>query len=159
MLLHLTRHYVCKTPTLPQSRAVASLLRMASSQVYRARERSYERFNHFLAIRRRAQKSLLRPSGPASSGLAGVDTLLCQPTIRNSTSSQSPDRLLLIFTVFTSVFPVETPRYAMLVMLDEAKADNTGSTREAGWNAAVVTGQTIDRVAPILGVVPVLASQ
>ena len=115
--------------------------------------------HHFLAIRRRAQKSLLRPSGPASSGLAGVDTLLCQPTIRNSTSSQSPDRLLLIFTVFTSVFPVETPRYAMLVMLDEAKADNTGSTREAGWNAAVVTGQTIDRVAPILGVVPVLASQ
>lgn len=58
-------------------------------------------------------------------------------------------------TVFISAFPMEAPRYAMLVMLDEAQADGANSTREAGWNAAVVTGLVIDRVAPMLGIVPV----
>ena len=57
-------------------------------------------------------------------------------------------------TVFTSAFPMEDPRYAMLVMLDEAKAENASSTREAGWNVAVVSGQIIRRIAPMLGVLP-----
>lgn len=60
-------------------------------------------------------------------------------------------------TVFTSAFPMENPRYAMLVMLDEAQAENTRSTREAGWNVAVVSGQIIQRVAPMLGVLPTTA--
>ena len=37
-------------------------------------------------------------------------------------------------TVFTSAFPLDAPRYAMLIMLDEAKAENAQSNREAGWN-------------------------
>jgi cell division protein FtsI (penicillin-binding protein 3) len=57
-------------------------------------------------------------------------------------------------TVFTSAFPMEDPRYAMLVMLDEAQAENARSTREAGWNVAVVSGQIIQRIAPMLGVLP-----
>lgn len=57
-------------------------------------------------------------------------------------------------TVFTSAFPMEDPRYAMLVMLDEAQAENTRSTREAGWNVAVVSGQIIQRIAPMLGILP-----
>lgn len=57
-------------------------------------------------------------------------------------------------TVFTSAFPMEDPRYAMLVMLDEAQAENASSTREAGWNVAVVSGQIIQRIAPMLGVLP-----
>lgn len=57
-------------------------------------------------------------------------------------------------TVFTSAFPMENPRYAMLVMLDEAQAENANSTREAGWNVAVVSGQIIQRIAPMLGVLP-----
>jgi cell division protein FtsI (penicillin-binding protein 3) len=57
-------------------------------------------------------------------------------------------------TVFTSAFPMEDPRYAMLVMLDEAQAENASSTREAGWNVAVVSGQIIRRIAPMLGVLP-----
>lgn len=61
-------------------------------------------------------------------------------------------------TVFTSAFPMENPRYAMLVMLDEAQAENTRSTREAGWNVAVVSGQIIQRVAPMLGVLPTTAA-
>lgn len=57
-------------------------------------------------------------------------------------------------TVFTSAFPMEEPRYAMLVMLDEAQAENSRSTREAGWNVAVVSGQIIQRIAPMLGILP-----
>lgn len=61
-------------------------------------------------------------------------------------------------TVFTSAFPMETPRYAMLVMLDEAQAENDRATREAGWNVAVVSGQIIRRIAPMLGIPPSAAA-
>ncbi|OEO28449.1 cell division protein [Devosia insulae DS-56] len=61
-------------------------------------------------------------------------------------------------TVFTSAFPMENPRYAMLVMLDEAQAENARSTREAGWNVAVVSGQIIQRIAPMLGILPTTAA-
>ncbi len=57
-------------------------------------------------------------------------------------------------TVFTSAFPLESPRYAMLVMLDEPQAENARSTREAGWNVAGVSGRIISRVAPMLGIAP-----
>lgn len=57
-------------------------------------------------------------------------------------------------TVFTSAFPLEAPRYAMLIMLDEPQAESAQSTREAGWNVAVVSGRIIARVAPMLGVAP-----
>ena len=53
---------------------------------------------------------------------------------------------------------MENPRYAMLVMLDEAQADRAQATREAGWNVAVVSGQIIRRIAPMLGVLPSTAA-
>lgn len=61
-------------------------------------------------------------------------------------------------TVFTSAFPMENPRYAMLVMLDEAQAENASSTREAGWNVAVVSGQIVRRIAPMLGILPTISA-
>lgn len=57
-------------------------------------------------------------------------------------------------TVFTSAFPLDAPRYAMLIMLDEAQAENAQSNREAGWNVAVVSGEIIARIAPMLGISP-----
>jgi cell division protein FtsI (penicillin-binding protein 3) len=57
-------------------------------------------------------------------------------------------------TVFTAAFPMDSPRYAMLVLLDEPQAENAQSTREAGWNVAVVSGQIIARIAPMLRVAP-----
>ncbi len=53
---------------------------------------------------------------------------------------------------------MEDPRYAMLVMLDEAQAENARSTREAGWNVAVVSGRIIQRIAPMLGILPSTAA-
>jgi len=60
----------------------------------------------------------------------------------------------LNLTLFTAVFPIEAPRYALLVMLDEAKAETETGARTAGWNSAEVSGQIIQRSAPLLGVAP-----
>ncbi len=60
----------------------------------------------------------------------------------------------LNLTVFAAVFPIEEPRFALLVMLDEAKAETETGSREAGWNTAEVAGKIIQRTAPMLGLVP-----
>ncbi len=60
-----------------------------------------------------------------------------------------------VMTAFTAVFPMDRPRYALLVMLDEPKpAEGTHGFRTSGWNAAPVTGKIVARIAPLLGVVP-----
>jgi cell division protein FtsI (penicillin-binding protein 3) len=55
---------------------------------------------------------------------------------------------------FASVFPMDAPRYAMVIMVDEPKAENPQSGTTAGWNAGAVSGRIIQRVAPMLGVAP-----
>lgn len=62
----------------------------------------------------------------------------------------------LNLALFTAVFPVEAPQYVLLVMLDEAKAEQEGGSREAAWNAAQVAGSIIARTAPMLGVPPII---
>lgn len=55
---------------------------------------------------------------------------------------------------FASAFPLDNPRYAMVILVDEPKAENPQSGTTAGWNAGTVTGRVIQRVAPMLGVAP-----
>lgn len=57
-------------------------------------------------------------------------------------------------TFFTSVFPMDAPRYAMLVMLDEPRAEDMSGNRTAGWNAGEVSGSIVSRTAPMLGMAP-----
>jgi cell division protein FtsI (penicillin-binding protein 3) len=60
-----------------------------------------------------------------------------------------------VMTAFTAVFPMEKPRYALLIMLDEPKpTKETHGYRTSGWNAVPVTGKIISRIAPLLGVTP-----
>jgi len=58
-------------------------------------------------------------------------------------------------TSFAGVFPMDDPRYVIVVMLDEPKAtkDTFGFTT-AGWNVAPVVSRTVSRIAPMLGVAP-----
>jgi len=58
-------------------------------------------------------------------------------------------------TSFAGVFPMDDPRYVIVVMLDEPKAtkDTYGFTT-AGWNAAPVVSRTVSRIAPMLGIIP-----
>ena len=61
----------------------------------------------------------------------------------------------LLVTSFAGVFPMDEPRYVVVVMLDEPKATaETFGFRTAGWNVAPVVSRTISRIAPMLGVRP-----
>ena len=64
------------------------------------------------------------------------------------------DRSLMV-TSFAGVFPMDEPRYVIVVMLDEPKATaETYGFRTAGWNVAPVVSRTVSRIAPMLGVRP-----
>ncbi len=56
--------------------------------------------------------------------------------------------------VFVSAFPLDNPRYAMIILVDEPQAENPQSGHTAGWNAGAVTGRVIAQVAPMLGISP-----
>ena len=60
-------------------------------------------------------------------------------------------------TSFISAFPINKPKYLILVSLDEPKGINddyhpynTFGWTDAGWNAARVSRNVIDRISPIL---------
>lgn len=56
-------------------------------------------------------------------------------------------------TVFVGGFPVESPQYVVLFMLDEPHpTEGTFGYATAGWNVTPYGGQLIERIAPLLGV-------
>jgi cell division protein FtsI (penicillin-binding protein 3) len=56
--------------------------------------------------------------------------------------------------VFASAFPLDSPRYAMVILVDEPQNENPQSGHTAGWNAGEVTGRIVQRIAPMLGIAP-----
>jgi cell division protein FtsI (penicillin-binding protein 3) len=63
-----------------------------------------------------------------------------------------------VLTTFLSTFPTTDPKYLVFVMLDEPQGiTETYGYRTSGWNVAPTAGRIIERVAPILGVVPEMA--
>ncbi len=60
-----------------------------------------------------------------------------------------------VVNTFAGVFPMDEPRYVMVVMLDEPQPTaETFGFRTAGWNVAPVVSRTVSRIAPMLGVRP-----
>ena len=60
-----------------------------------------------------------------------------------------------VVTTFAGVFPMDEPRYVIVVMLDDPKATaETYGFHTAGWNVAPVVSKTVSRIAPMLGVRP-----
>lgn len=56
---------------------------------------------------------------------------------------------------FTSVFPMNAPRYAVYMMLDEPHGNkSTYGYSTAGWVAAPAAGRVIARIGPMLGLLP-----
>ena len=57
---------------------------------------------------------------------------------------------------FVGVFPMQAPRYAVFVLLDEPKGDkDTYGYATGGWVCAPVVSRVISRMAPLMGVPPV----
>ena len=60
-----------------------------------------------------------------------------------------------VVATFAAAFPMDRPRYVVIVMLDEPKGTAAASgQRTAAWNAAPVVGRVVPRIGPLLGVVP-----
>ena len=55
---------------------------------------------------------------------------------------------------FLAAFPMDAPKYLVLVVLDEPKPEKPGMGATAGSNAAPTVGNIIRRIAPMLGVEP-----
>jgi cell division protein FtsI (penicillin-binding protein 3) len=59
-------------------------------------------------------------------------------------------------TSFVCGFPMSRPQYSVLIMVDRPQATKeTFGFTAAGWNAAPIAGRVIERIAPLLQVVPV----
>jgi len=58
-------------------------------------------------------------------------------------------------SAFTSVFPMNAPRYAVYMMLDEPHGNkSTYGYSTAGWVSAPAAGRVIARMAPMMGMLP-----
>lgn len=61
-------------------------------------------------------------------------------------------------TSFVGAFPMDAPRYVILVVLDEPQPlKETYGFITSGWNAAPTAGRVVARIAPTLGVFPSFA--
>ncbi|HSM43076.1 MAG TPA: penicillin-binding protein 2 [Afifellaceae bacterium] len=56
--------------------------------------------------------------------------------------------------VFLSAFPMDDPRYLVLVLLDEPNPEKPGISATAGRNAAPTVAGIVRRIAPMLGIQP-----
>ena len=69
----------------------------------------------------------------------------------------SPNKLL---NSFIGAFPMDDPKYLILVMLDEPKpTPDTYGFATAGWTAVPTAAKIIERIAPMLGVMPAFTAE
>ena len=60
-----------------------------------------------------------------------------------------------VVTSFAGVFPMDDPRYVMVMMLDDPKATaETYGFHTAAWNIGPAFGVAVSRIAPMLGIQP-----
>ncbi len=57
---------------------------------------------------------------------------------------------------FVAAFPIDAPRYALLVVVDEPKGNKSSyGYATGGWVAAPAVARIIDRMAPMVGITPI----
>jgi cell division protein FtsI (penicillin-binding protein 3) len=62
-----------------------------------------------------------------------------------------------VVNTFASVFPASNPQYVLIVTMDEPLGTSGGEVRRtAGWTAVPVAGEMIKRMAPLMGMRPLV---
>ena len=86
-------------------------------------------------------------SSPTSPGyLVGGKTGTAEKAVAAAISANA------LLSSFVGVFPIDEPRYLVLVMLDEPHGDaETAGYATGGWIAAPAVGRIISRIGPMLG--------
>lgn len=70
-------------------------------------------------------------------------------------SAEKYENRTKLVTSFAGVFPMDEPRYVMVMMLDEPNGTaETYGFRTAAWNVGPAFGKAVSRIAPMLGVHP-----
>lgn len=65
-----------------------------------------------------------------------------------------------VISNFAAVFPSSNPKYVLVVTLDEPQDMVRGKPkRSAGWTAAPIAGEIVRRVAPVMGMRPILTAE
>jgi cell division protein FtsI (penicillin-binding protein 3) len=59
-----------------------------------------------------------------------------------------------VINTFVAAVPIEGPKYLIVVTIDEPKPDEPGKPNEAAYNAAPTAGAVIQRIAPMLDILP-----
>lgn len=60
-----------------------------------------------------------------------------------------------LVATFAAAFPMDRPRYVVIVMLDEPQGTAaTSYQRTAAWNTAPIVARVVPRIGPLLGVMP-----
>jgi len=60
-----------------------------------------------------------------------------------------------LISSFVGAFPIDAPRFVVMVMLDEPQGNtSTRNYATGGWVAAPVVGRVIGRMAPLFGIAP-----
>ncbi len=60
-----------------------------------------------------------------------------------------------LVATFAAAFPMDHPRYVVIVMLDEPQGTAaTSGQRTAAFNAAPIVGRVVPRIGPLLGIMP-----
>jgi len=57
-------------------------------------------------------------------------------------------------STFAAAFPMDDPRYVVVVALDEPETTHAMAARTASFNAAPIVGDVIRRAGPMLGIRP-----
>ncbi|MGY9015763.1 MAG: hypothetical protein ACKVG9_10900, partial [Rhodospirillales bacterium] len=61
-----------------------------------------------------------------------------------------------LISSFVAAFPIEAPRYVLLVLVDEPKGNkSTYYYATGGWVAAPVIKKLVERIAPMVGIQPI----
>ena len=108
-------------------------------------------------------KSILRKVVTNESGTASLADIHGYNVAGKTGTSQNYQNKNENLNTFISVFPVQKPRYVLLVMLENPQVakDLTynyrgskikGTRNEAGWNSVYVAGEIIKKIGPILAI-------